>query len=415
MNKKNKKKQKKWCRLRHAIVRGILRVVLYPFVKFKYHAKIKKFKEGKGRQFLVMYNHQTPFDQFFVGMGIPGVTYYLATEDIFSNGLVSSIIKFLVAPIPIKKQATDFQAVLICKRVAGEGVSIALAPEGNRTYSGKTEYIKSSIVGFAKLLKLPIAIFKIEGGYGVQPRWSDCTRKGKMQAGVSRVIEYDDYKDMSNEELAELISSELYVNDNNFEGTYKSNKRAEYLERMVYVCPNHGLSTFKSKGNLLTCESCGLTVEYTENKTFKPVNSETEFTFKTVNDWYEYQAEYISNLDLSQYIDNPAFTDETDLYEVQVNKRKKLISKKAKLALYGDRIECVWNNEKHVWNFKDIKALSVLGRNKANVYVLDEKYHFFETVFQFKSSKSFNALKYVNFYYAFKSEKGENNVKFLGL
>jgi len=57
----------------------------------------------------------------------------------------------------------------------------------------------------------------------------------------------------------------------------------------------------------------------------------------------------------------------------------------------------------------------VLGRNKANVYINDKKYLVFHKVYQLKSTKDFNALKYVNFYYAFKGEKGENNAKFLGL
>lgn len=381
---------------------------MYPIVKLKYGAKITKFKEGKGRNYLVMYNHQTPFDQFFVGLAMPMVTYYLATEDIFSNGFISSIIKYLVAPIPIKKMATDFRAVMNMKRVANEGVSIVLAPEGNRTYSGKTEYIKPSIAGLCKLLKMPIALFKIEGGYGVQPRWSDKTRKGKLYAGVTRVLEYEEYKDLTDDELNDIINKELYINDCEFKGEYKSNKKAEYIERMLYVCPNCGFSKFTSNKNEVSCNTCGLTVEYQENKTFKPIKNCEKFNFKTVNDWYEYQNNYVLNANLSNYLENPVFIDTTALYEVEVYKNKKLITKNANLALYGDRIECEFNGEKQIWYFSQISALSVLGRNKANVYV-DGK------IYQFKSHKRFNALKYVNFYWASKCDKGEENVRFLGL
>ena len=45
-------------------------------------------------------------------MAFKGSVYYLASEDIFSNGWVSSLIRYLVAPIPIKKQAADVKAVL---------------------------------------------------------------------------------------------------------------------------------------------------------------------------------------------------------------------------------------------------------------------------------------------------------------
>ena len=45
--------------------------------------------------------------QFFVGMSFLRPIYYVATEDIFSMGFLSKLIRFLVAPIPIKKQTTD--------------------------------------------------------------------------------------------------------------------------------------------------------------------------------------------------------------------------------------------------------------------------------------------------------------------
>ena len=98
-------------------------------------------------------NHQTSFDQFFIGMSYDGPIYYLATEDIFSLGIISRIIDFLVAPIPIKKQTTDLKAIKNCVKVAKEGGTIALFPEGNRTFHGKTLYFKPSIIKLIRLIK----------------------------------------------------------------------------------------------------------------------------------------------------------------------------------------------------------------------------------------------------------------------
>ena len=59
--------------------------------------------------------------------------------------------------------------------------------------------------------------------------------------------------------------------------------------------------------------------------------------------------------------------------------------------------------------FNEISAISVLGRNKANIYHNNH-------VYQLKGDKRFNAIKYVNIYYRFKNiYKGEENGKFLGL
>ena len=161
-----KKNSKKWMKFRHRIVRDIAYIVLYPYAKIRYGIKIDRFREQGNRAYLILLNHQTPFDQFFAGMSFKGAVYYLATEDIFSNGWVSSLIRWLVAPIPIRKQTTDVSAVMKCLRVAKEGGTICIAPEGNRTYSGKTEYMNPAIAPLAKKLGLPVALYRIEGGYG---------------------------------------------------------------------------------------------------------------------------------------------------------------------------------------------------------------------------------------------------------
>ena len=135
---KQKKKSSAWVKPRHKLVRALLSVTLGPVSRLRYGVRVKPLPKAETRQMLILYNHQTAFDQFFVGMAVRQPIYYLATEDIFSMGFLSSLIRYLVAPIPIKKQTTDVRAVMNCLRVAREGGSIAIAPEGNRTYSGRT-------------------------------------------------------------------------------------------------------------------------------------------------------------------------------------------------------------------------------------------------------------------------------------
>ena len=199
------KKAQTWIKPRHKIVRDIANATLGVWVRLRYRAKVDHIKDSKGKQYLLLYNHQTPMDQFFVGMTVREPVYYLATEDIFSNGFTSSIIRSFVAPIPIKKQTMDIKAVINCLRVAKEGGSLAIAPEGNRTYSGKTEFIKPSIASLSRKLGLPIVFVRIEGGYGVQPRWSDVVRRGRMNIRVARVLQPDEYARMTDDELYSTI------------------------------------------------------------------------------------------------------------------------------------------------------------------------------------------------------------------
>ncbi len=403
-----KKKKEKWVKPRHRVIRVLAGWALKGYCVMKYGIQVERFRKQGDRPYLILYNHQTAFDQFFVGLAFSGPVYYLASEDLFSKGFVSSLLRWAVAPIPIKKQATDVSAVMNCMRVAREGGTIAIAPEGNRTFSGKTEYMNPAIATLAKRLKLPIALYRIEGGFGVHPRWSDGLRKGKMRSYVSRVIEPEEYNEMTPDALLAVIEEGLYVDEGKADGNFRSEKRAEYLERAIYVCPHCGFAKFESCGNDLTCTSCGLTVHYGEDKKLSSDNG--GFPFEFLTQWYDYQKDFVNRMDPEEYKEEPVFRDRSSLSLVHVEKKKEVIYEDAAIALYGDRI--VVNEgqaDQRVFPFEELSAVAVLGRNKVNLYYGKELY-------QLKSHKRFNGLKYVNIYYRYKNIKGGNpDGKFLGL
>lgn len=394
-------------KFRHRVVRNIAWAILMPYCKIRYGIKIESLKDQEKRPYLILFNHQTPFDQFFVGMAFKGPIYYMATEDIFSNGWLSSLIKYLVAPIPIKKQTTDVRAILTCLKVAKEGGTIAIAPEGNRTYSGQTEYMSPSIVPLARKLNMPIALFRIEGGYGSEPRWSNVVRKGKMKAYVSRVLPPEEYAKMSDDELFDIIKSELYVNEANANKSFRHKRCAEYLERAIYVCPECGLSTFESHNDIIECKRCGRRVRYLPTLELRGEGFDHPFPF--VLQWYQYQNEYINSLDVTQMTEAPLYKDMTQLREVIPYKNKLILCKSAQIELFGDRIAITANGEELAFPFKEASAVTVLGRNKLNVYHGGR-------IYQLKGSKRFNALKYVHIFNRCKNiQKGEENAEFLGL
>lgn len=399
-------KKKVWIKPRHKVVRNLAALPLGLYSKWKYRITIEPFREQGDRQYIILINHQTAFDQFFVGLAFKGPVYYLASEDLFSNGWVSSLIRYLVEPIPIKKQTTDIQAVKNCLRVVKEGGTIAIAPEGNRTFSGKTEYMNPAIGGLVKKLNLPIALLRIEGGYGVQPRWSDVVRKGKMKAYVSRVIEPEEYKELSADELFSIVEKELYVNEASVSGMFHHKKSAEYLERAMYVCPYCGLSVFESHDDIIECKKCNRQIQYLPTKQLKGVGF--DFPYEFVLGWYDYQCDFINELDVRDYVDTPMYQDVAKLSEVILNKRKEVLCEEAKITLFGDRI-VIEDTDAKVYAFDELSAVTILGRNKLNIYH-DGR------VYQLKGDKRFNALKYVNIYHRYKNITKENNdVKFLGL
>ena len=290
-----------------------------------------------------------------------------------------------------------------CMRVAKEGGTIALSPEGNRTYGGRTGYMKPSIVKMVRALKMPLVLYRIEGGYGVHPRWSDVARKGPMRAYASKVVEPEEYKTMTDEELLQLIETELYVDEGRAEGLYPHKKTAEYLERAMYVCPWCGLSSFESHDDVVTCKTCGRQVRYLPDKSLQGINC--DFPHPFVAQWYDAQCDYVNSLDVAAMTGEPIYTDTVQLSEVIVYERKNLLQEAVTVKLYGDRLEI----GDTVLPYDDVQVLAVLGKNKLNIY-------HGEKLWQFQGSPRFNALKYVNLFYRYKNiHEGRCDSKFLGL
>ena len=401
MAKQNKKNT--WIKPRHRRWWNFANGLLKPIVDGVYCMDIVPFEDNKG-QYLVLANHQTPFDQFYLSRMLKGNIYFVCTEDLLSNKFVGGIIKHTIEPIPIQKGTMDFGVIKACARVAKEGGSIIVYPEGNRTYSGKTGHIKPAVAKLAKFLKLPIALVRQEGGFGVEPRWSNTTRKGKAKIYVSKVLTYEQYKTMSDDELYNLICHELDVNDSKNGGTFQGKRRAEYIERAMYVCPHCGLTTFVSNKCNFTCTKCGTTVEYGID--LKLTAKTGNWPFENIGEWYDYQCDFVNNLNLDMPLDEPLYTDKVSLSEVIVGKRKKALLRNMDMRMYADRIE--FTAKKETFRYDDITGMAVMGRNKLNFHINGKTY-------QVKGNKRFNALKYMNIYYHYKNIQEGNNGTFLGI
>lgn len=398
------KKKNNWTKTRHRVVTAALKPFFKVYIKFSYNVEVEPFKEQGDRQYLILMNHQTAFDQFFVATSFDGPVYYIASEDIFSLGWISDALRWLVAPIPIKKQTVDIQAVKNCLKVAKEGGTIALAPEGNRTYSGKTGYIKPGITSLIKKLKLPVALYRIEGGYGVKPRWSDVVRKGKMKAYVSRVLEPEEVASYSDDQLYEIICKELYVNEAVADAEFYHKNLAEYLERAMYVCPDCGLTTFESHGNIIECKNCGIKVRYFPDKHMEGVGC--EFPFNFVADWYQYQCNFINKMTMNDLKEKIHYREKSGVWDVAVYKKKNKVEDSIDITLKGDGIGI---GEDLIMKFDDMDAVTILGKNKLNIYYNGK-------VYQLKGDERFNALKYVNVFNRYKNiSEGNSDVEFLGL
>ena len=186
-----------WKKKRHQRVIDFLRPFFTRYFKKKYNCSFDdavSFPEGA----LFISNHVTTMDEFMIGILSKEHLYYMANTDLFDHFILGKLIEFLVQPIPKQKsKKSDLAAIRNCCKVAKEGGSICIFVEGNRSYTGELCYFDDSIAKLVKLLKKPLVLCNISGGYGTEPRFSKGLRKGKMHVGIKSIYQYDDIKDIS--------------------------------------------------------------------------------------------------------------------------------------------------------------------------------------------------------------------------
>ena len=125
----------------------------------------------------------------------------------------------------------------------------------------------------------------------------------------------------------------------------------------------------------------------------------------------DYQNDFVNSFDPFSAVDEPLYTEDVSLYEVELYKDKKLINESCSISLYGDKLRVTSGGDTLVeLSFTESGgAVTILGKNKLNIYTGKH-------VYQIKGDKRFCALKYINLYHRFKNVSSEDkDVKFLGI
>lgn len=390
-----------WIKTRHKIVFKILRYPFKLFFKIKYNFKSINYKL-ENKPYLIVSNHYTILDPFMVASSFNKPVYFIASSDIYQNKF-GKLIKWLVNPIFKNKNVKEMGPIKDAIRISKEGGIVGVFPEGNRTYSGKLCYFDDAIAKMAKMMKCDLILYNIEGGYGIDPRWCFKGRKGKSFGFVKKIITKEEIEKLSIEELFNTIKDNLTIEIVPTKEKYKSTKKAEGLERILYRCPLcESLQTITTKKDYIYCNKCELKVKYNENLEFESDN--VKFKFKYVYEWYEDQINYIKRYDIN--MNNEIFKDNVNLFKI-MNGKKELIFK-GKLIM--DNNEFKFKEEKNIlcFNFDNVSAVTVLGKNKLNFYCSD-------CVYQIKADKTFNPIKYMYMYYHIKNVKEKREDEYFGI
>ena len=357
----------------------IIRLLGGLFLKAKGFKVGDKYKAKKGEKIIILSNHVTNYDPMFVRYSTNRFCYTLGTDTALSTRIGRFWLPRL-GIIPKKKGIADIDSLKRMLSIAAKGGSLSIFPEGNRSYADFQYFIADNFASLMYKLKATIVLFNIVGGFGNYPRFSKERRKGILTGKIKRVLPYEEYKDMSVEQLNGIIKNELKYFDEEVKHEFKSSKKAEYLEREFFVCPKCGhISSLYSKGDHLYCKDCGLDVTYTEHLALE--SKDESFKFTKLSEWYNFQKDFVKNMGIKDEVifkDNDVILSLVNPYVLKKTVAKgDLVLTKDTLSIGDFKI-----------NVKDILIASPVSGTKL-VFVINKDNY------EIEGNDRFNALKYV--------------------
>lgn len=286
--------------------------------------------------FLLFANHCYSLDPAFEIMSFKKYIRYVVSDHVVKNKFIRAFLNFTASPIIKKRNESTDVIYNQIKNSVKAGVNVAVHIEGGVTNTGETAFISKRNAVLAKECGARLITYRVYGGFLKNPRWAKKERKGPIFGEIVHEYSKEELEKMTVDELHENICKDLYVNNYDeqrkkpFE--YITEKPAENVENMIYVCPKcKGICTLTSKIDTVSC-----------NCDFSAVVDKFGFwhsaymPFDNLLDWDIFQKEVIK-----EFIDkNDDFTaifcDENQ--SIYNGNTKELLCRNATVTLYKQKL-----------------------------------------------------------------------------
>ncbi len=320
---------------------GIFLTLKHPvklFFKLRFNIKILINElDNVSTPYILIGNHVTAEDPIIVNCFTKHLVRFVAADTNYDT-LWKKILLNLVGAIPFSKNNFDYKAVKRVLTYLNSGFPIGIYPEGGRSWTGETDNIIFSTAKLIKLSKVPVYTALYKGGYLSKPRWSQYYKKGILEIKITKTLDADEIRSMTTNEIYNRIGTSMYHNDYSWQSNkmirFIGKKRAEFIERILYLCPNcNSLNSFQSNSNYFNCKDCNTTYEINE---YGYIIGNTDYD--NVADWDKWQKEELSkyceeenfnltskSIHLQKFCNNRKIYN--DLSDVTVNSNELIISK----------------------------------------------------------------------------------------
>ncbi len=215
---------------------------------------------------IILANHTSNWDPILLGTFIKRKVSFIASDTHFRTPYLRNVMRLLSA-IPKTKGKNDIKNLRTMIDRARRGESLAIFPEGQSSWDGKTISLVKGTAKLIRLLSLPVLCFSIEGSYFASSRWMRGIRKGRVRITLRRYFDVETQKSMNLETFEKELASALQYNacthQELYNQPYKGLFPAEYLERILFVCPNClSQDHMKSRHTRLICKNCSHYLTY---------------------------------------------------------------------------------------------------------------------------------------------------------
>jgi len=185
----------------------IIRVLPFPFVRFKY----KDYAKNKGRgPYIFVCNHRSSSDPFLIGC-LPYELIQIVNTWPFRLPVLGIFARWAGYLNVKRMQFKEFSYKTI--ELLRQGVSIVAFPEGTRSRNKKIGQFHSSIFRVALQAQCPIVPICISGNEDIPPRGSLLLHQGIIKMHKLPGLEWEQYKDLGpfklKNKVRDIIASEL--------------------------------------------------------------------------------------------------------------------------------------------------------------------------------------------------------------
>ncbi|PRQ04087.1 2-acyl-glycerophospho-ethanolamine acyltransferase [Enhygromyxa salina] len=208
---------------------------------------------------LLVSNHPCPWDVMMVPWSNNRQTHILGTDQLLRVPYFGWMMPYF-SMIPFKKGMKDPGALAEVERRIRRGDPVLVFPEGDRTWTGRTNPVKPGIGRMAKRLGVPVGFVRVTTGHMQWPRWAKYPRSMPINIEYVALVNYPD--NVTAEQITADVQRYISVDPYEVEVPPRSfgTRLAHGLPEFMWACPHcfhqDGLALVPEDDDSVHCHAC---------------------------------------------------------------------------------------------------------------------------------------------------------------